>query len=220
MARNLRNCLKKGMRQCKMWERQKYLKRKKSGLRNYDFTIISSNCNGAFIYRDLDIPYLTPTVNLTIEMKDFVKMVRELRWYMQQEIVKSEENYEYPVGLLGDIRINFLHYESFEAGVQKWEERKRRINWDNLFFFGTARGYCTYDTIRDFDQLPYANKVIFTNRQYPEFRSAHYIKGFDKQEEIGILVEYKKQLLLRRYLDDFDYVDFLNKNKMYNETIL
>lgn len=214
MDRNLCNYLKKGMGQCRMWERQKYLKRRKAGLKNYDFTIISSNCNGAFVYHDLAMPYLTPTVNLTIGMNDFVKMVRNLRWYMRQEIVELEENYEYPAGLLDDIRINFLHYKSFEEGIRKWEERKRRINWNNLFIFGTARGDCTYDTIRNFDQLPYENKVIFTNRQYPEFQSAYYIRGFDKQKEIGILVEYKKQLLVRRYLDDFDYVDFLNRNKM------
>ncbi len=67
-----------------------------------------------------------------------------------------------------------------------------------------------YDTIRNFDKLPHKNKVIFTNVEYPEFQSAYYIRGFEEQSQLGVLVDYKKQFLLRRYLDDFDYVDFLN----------
>ena len=127
---------------------------------------------------------------------------------------KVEEKRIYPTGLLGDIEILFVHYKSYEEGKQIWEERKKRINWDNLFFVGIARGdLCTYDTIKRFDQLPYENKVIFTNKEYPEFKSAYCIKGFEKQKEVGILVDYKRQILKRRYLDDFDNVSFLNTGK-------
>lgn len=212
MAKKLNNYFVEVKRQYSIWEYKKYLERKRSRLKNYDFTLIASNCIGAFIYHDLAMPYLTPTVNLTIGMNEFVNMVRDLKRYMQSEIVELKGNYGYPVGLLGDIRINFLHYDSFEESVQRWEERKQRINWDNLFIIGAARGDFTYDTIREFDQLPYINKVIFVNHQYPEFQSAYYIKGFETQKEIGVLVEYKQQLLLRRYLDDFDYIKFLNKD--------
>lgn len=58
-----------------------------------------------------------------------------------------------------------------------------------------------------------SGKVIFTNKEYPEFKSAYCIKGFEKQKEVGILVDYKRQILKRRYLDDFDYVSFLNTGK-------
>lgn len=186
-----------------------YNMKKKFRLKNNNFSIITSNCNGSIMYHDLDMPYLTPTVNLTIGMNDFVKMAENLKWYMEQKMVELGE-YEYPAGLLGDIRINFVHYKSFEEALEKWERRRKRINWDSLFLVGTARGDCTYETIKNFDQLPYENKVIFTNIEYPEFQSAYYIKGFEDQEEIGVLVDYKKQFLKRRYLDDFDYVAFLN----------
>ena len=58
------------------WAR--YKKRKRSRLKNTDFTIISSNCGGMLIYYDMELPYLTPTVNLSIEMNDFVRMVENL----------------------------------------------------------------------------------------------------------------------------------------------
>ena len=72
------------------------------------------------MYYDLRLPYLTPTVNLTIDINDLIKMVSNLKWYMEQEIVEiKEENGEYPAGMCGDIRINFVHYDSFEEGVCK-----------------------------------------------------------------------------------------------------
>lgn len=191
-----------------------YKKLKCRRLKNRDFTIISSNCNGTFMYYDMKLPYLTPTVNLAMGMDDFVKMAENLPWYMEQHFteIKAEEG-SCPAGLLGGLRVNFVHYASFEEGVRKWEERKKRIRWDNLFIVGTEKDGCTYETIRRFDNLPYKNKVIFTHVNYPEFSSAYYIKGFEEKEELGVLTFYKKQLLKRRYLDDFDYVDFLNHPK-------
>lgn len=95
----------------------------------------------------------------------------------------------------------------------KWEERKQRINWENIFIVGSEKDGCTYETIRNFERLPFKNKVIFTHIQYPEFSSAFYIKGFDGQTELGVITNFKRQVLKRRYLDDFDYVACLNNMK-------
>lgn len=85
-----------------------------------DFTILASNCNGSFMYHDMGLPYLTPMVNLSMRMDDFVTMLENLRWYMNQDIVEIKENRKYPSGLLGgDITINFVHYNTFKEGVEK-----------------------------------------------------------------------------------------------------
>lgn len=187
-----------------------YKKRKNRRLKNRDVSIISSNCSGAFMYYDLGMRYLSPTVNLSIEMNDFVKMVKDLRWYMEQELVELNEKSECPMGMLGDVKIYFIHYDSFKDAKTKWEERKKRINWDNIFIVGSEKDQCTYDTIKNFEQLPYKNKVIFTHKEYPEFSSAYCIKGFEEKEELGVITNFKDQILKRRYLDDFNYVEFLN----------
>lgn len=192
-------------------EAMRYKNKKRRKLKNRDFTIIASNCNGTFMYYDMDLPYLSPTINLSIGMNDFVKMAGNLKWYMEQEIALSSGPEVYPIGMLVDIRIQFVHYETFEQAVQQWNERKKRINWDNLFFVGTEKDGCTYETLQKFDRLPYKNKVIFTKQEYPEIRSAHYMRGLEAEEEHGVLTNYKKQFRLRRYLDDFDYVSFLNQ---------
>jgi len=190
------------------WRLYKAGKRRR--LKNRDFTILSSNCNGTFMYYDMGLRYLTPTVNLSMSMDDFVKMAGNPKWYMEQEFTELEQENGYPTGQLGDIKIYFVHYKTFEEGVRKWEERKKRINWENLFLVGTEKDGCTYETLRRFEELPCKNKVIFTHVEYPEFPSACYIRGFEDRNELGVLTFPKKQLLKRRYLDDFDYVSFLN----------
>ena len=195
-------------------EMKLFRRRKRKRLYNKDFTILASDCNGTFMYHDMGLPFLSPTINLTIGMNDFVKMLENLEWYMQQDIVELKGDYKWPTGNLGDIRINFVHYESFDEGVSKWKQRKERINWDNLFIVGSEKDGCTYETIQRFERLPYENKVILTHVDYPEFKSAYYIKGFEDRDEMGTTINYKKQFFKRRYLDDFDYVTFLNHGVM------
>lgn len=193
-------------------EWKEFNEKKRLRLKNSDFSIIASNCCGTIMYHDLGLPFLSPTINLNIGMKAFVRMVENLPWYMEQEIVEVKEKSSCPIGMLGDVRIGFVHYDTFEEAVQKWEERKKRINWDNLFIVGTEKCGCDLKTVQKFDQLPYKNKVIFTHIEYPQIASAYYIKGFEEEDEMGVLTNYKDTPLKRRYLDDFDYVSFLNGN--------
>lgn len=191
------------------WRLYKEIKRKK--LKNTTPTIIASNCNGEFIYYDMRLKFLSPTINLSFDMNDYVKMLENLRWYMEQPILPyDDDRFEFPTGKLADIEIRFNHYDTFEEAVEKWEERKKRINWDNLFILGIDGDNCTYETMQRFDNLPYNNKVIFTHKPYPEIKSAYYIPGFEKEDGVGVILYFKKQFLVRRYLDDFDYISFLN----------
>lgn len=191
------------------WRLYKEIKR--FFLRNRNPSIIASNCNGEFIYYDMKLRFMSPTINLSFDMNDYVKLLENLEWYMDQNIEKYEdERFDYPTGMLGDIEIHFNHYKTFEEAVEKWEERKKRINWNNLFIIGIDGDNCTYESMCRFDALPYKNKVIFTHKPYPEIKSAFYIKGFEKESGVGVLLYFKKQFLIRRYLDDFDYISFLN----------
>lgn len=193
------------------WRLYKEIKRMK--LKNKSASIIASNCNGTFIYYDMKLKYLSPTINLSFDMNDFVKMLEDLKWYMNLDVVPYEDKrFDYPTGMIGDIEIKFNHYNSFDEAVNKWNERKERINYDNLFVLGVETDGCTYETLKKFDQLPYKNKVIFTHKSYPEFKSAYYIKGFEENNEVGVLINFKNQFFIRRYLDDFDYVSFLNND--------
>ena len=109
-------------------------------LKNSNFSVISSNCNGAFILHDLGQRFNSPTVNLFLYPKDFIKFVKNLKYYLSLDLkFIKEEGIEYPIGLLDDIKIYFMHYKSNEEAENKWNSRKERINYDNIFIMMTAR---------------------------------------------------------------------------------
>ena len=189
-----------------------YKNRKKRKLKNHDMTIISSNCNGEFICYDMGLKFMSPTINLSFDMNDYVKFLSNLKWYLEQEIIEyDDDRFDYPTGMLGDIEIRFNHYSTFDEAVSKWNERKKRVNWDNLYILGIDGDNCTYESMVKFDQLPFKNKVIFTHKPYPEIKSSFYIPGFEDNGSVGVLLYFKKQFFIRRYLDDFDYISFLNR---------
>lgn len=184
----------------------------KMRLKNKTPSIISSNCNGGIILHDLGLKFNTPTINLYYTAKDFLKFVKRLDYYLAIDLQDITGNNLYPIGKLDDIEIHFLHYNTFTEAKKKWNQRRIRVNKQNLFIMMTDRDGCTLADIMEFDSLPYSNKVIFTHKPYPSIKSAVYIHGFEKCDQVGILSDWKSSFIMRRYLDDFDYVSFLNNN--------
>ena len=105
-----------------------------------------------------------------------------------------------------------MHYRNSQEAQQKWLARSARINLDNLFIMMTdkddAQGIA-YEDLAAFDQLPFKNKVVFTRKPYPEFKSAFYIKGFEKQNQVGDLFTFSGWNGVK-YYDQFDYVAWFN----------
>ena len=194
-------------------ERKWYLSRKRRKLKNKAPSILSSNCNGAMILHDMGCRFNTPTVNLYMLPEDFLRFLENPRRYLtavpQQ---KQDKEHAFPVGTVEDITVYFMHYSSFEEARDKWVERSARVDMQQVFVMMTDQNGCTEEQIARFDALPYKNKVIFTHKPYPAYKSACYIKGFENQKEVGVLSDNKPGFWKRRWLDDFDYVRFLNGN--------
>lgn len=181
-------------------------------LDNRNFSLIASNCNGAIILHDLKLKFNSPFVNLWIKPKDFIKMLKNLKYYMDCELsFTNEEDIAYPIGIIDDIKIYFQHYKSEEEAKNKWNERRRRINYDNLFVLFTDRDGCTKQDLIDFDNLEYKNKAVFVHKPLPDIKSAIYIKGFEQNDSVGICMDYRGLFSLKRYYDDFDYVTWFNQ---------
>lgn len=192
-------------------EHKIYITIKRMRLKNKTMTVFSSNCNGAYMLHDLGCPFNSPTVNLFFLPDHFLKFVRSPEKYLSEELVEVKlAGMSYPVGQLDDILVFFMHYNSFDEAKEAWERRAKRVDLNNVYIVMTDKNGCTYDHIKQFEKLPYEHKVIFTHKRYKEFPSAYYISGFETENEVGILSDWKPQLLKRRWLDDFDYVRFFN----------
>ncbi|MBQ3285212.1 MAG: DUF1919 domain-containing protein [Ruminococcus sp.] len=188
-----------------------YLNNKRKRLIHQNPTIISNNCVGGVISHDLGQQFRSPTVNLFFKASDYLKFVSNLHYYLELEVVEIESELPYPVGMLGDIKVFFMHYRSFSEAKGKWDERKKRIDYNNIYLMMTEIEDCNEDIMKQFDELPYKNKVLFTHLNYPKLGCSQYIKGFENESEMGIITDPKPSFWQRRYIDDYDYVSFLNQ---------
>lgn len=173
-------------------------------------TLISSNCLGGFIYHWLGLRFQSPFINLFLSNEDFLYALENWGEFLSTELVEDQSGeYPYPVGLsLNGIKIHFMHYESFEIAKSKWEERTKRIDNNNLgILFSTWDG--NIDQLRRFENLPFKHKIVFVNKQMSKFPSARYLAGFSSSSKIRYLYG-TKGLIGKRYVDQFDYVDFIN----------
>lgn len=125
-------------------------------LTNHDFTLISSDCTGGMIYHDLKQKFLSPTINMYFDAKDYIKFIKNTKAYLDMPMVElKEESREegYPVALLKDIKLHLVHYISIEDAQKKWNERKQRINWDNCFYIMNDRNHCSLESMKDYDDF-------------------------------------------------------------------
>lgn len=199
-----------------MWEQEHkhvkkdYLTRYKGG----SPTIISCNCIGGILYHELNLQFCSPTINLYMNCEDFIKFCENLEYYLSLEIIEYTGPIErdYPLGMLGDILIYFVHYHSLEEAKEKWEIRKKRMDMDNIFIIATDRDGCNDALIKRFSELPYEKKKLFAHIPYKEFKDVVYIKGYENKQEIeGLMFKTKGGHYL---IDQFDWVEWLNMSKM------
>ena len=177
---------------------------------NQGMTVISANCVGAFILHDLHQPFNSPFVNLYLSPQDFLRYLQNMDFYLNQPLTFVQTEKNYPIGKLADLKIHFMHYHSEQEANEKWQLRTSRMNLDNLFIMMTDRDGVTEKDIQLFDQLPFKNKVIFTHKPCPAFKSAYYIKGFEKQNQVGDIFEFSSWNG-KKYYDQFNYVKWFNQ---------
>lgn len=179
---------------------------------NKNISIISNNCNGGVLAHDLNLGFNSPFVNLWIYPDEYLKLLKNLKYYMGCELqFISEEGIEYPIGILDDVRIYFQHYSSQEEARSAWERRKERINYDNLVVLFADRDGCTEKNILEFDGLQYDRKVVFTHKPYPNVNSAYFFKDFENNTEVGVLSQFKKGKIGVRYFDEYDFHSLIDR---------
>ena len=190
-----------------------FIQRKR--LKNHDITIISQNCLGGVIYHDLGLQFKSPTINLWIEEKDFFKFACHLKYYLSRELHFVQGIDETPTAYLDDVLIHFNHYSSEEEAASKWNERTKRVNYDNVFVLCSdrrTRGELpTEEDIALLKDVNVAGKCVFTNKKINGLEYLHRATPDVNENCVTkMMFEECKYLPLKKWQLYFDYVFWLN----------
>lgn len=183
-------------------------------LRNTEFCLISNNCFGSRIYKTLGREYNTPFAGLFLMPECFAKLVADFDTYMEKEIVFiTKSKYpphdepgrgadQYPLGLLGDLELHFMHYKSEQHAREAWERRKARIDRKHLYFILIANGPCDEKVMAQFAGENPSNKVCFHRQKNLKMPACVYIPS--EVEDMGNLYSQ-----YQRFVGRFDFSDWI-----------
>ena len=207
---------------------EKYIKSKVNSLfiNKDDFTIISNNCWGTFIYKKYAIPYQSPFVNLVVFAPDYIellenfsiKLLKKISFIKQCDSKYVEElkslgiyGSDYPIGILDNkYELHFIHYPSEEDAKYKWLRRVERINLNKIIFKFSDGDLFEDSMAKRFDDLNFKNKVCFVANKYDNLQSIVSLKKFVGQKRVRDEWKNSKK--------EFNVTNFIN-NIVINEDI-
>lgn len=180
-------------------------------LKNKNFSLLCSNCMGGLMYHELGIKFLSPTINIRINSPDFIKFVCNIHEYLDQELYFIDTNENYPVAKLGDVTIYFVHYKTREQAESKWQERKKRINWDNVWILTNDLDGVNEEDLTRLQSIQYAKGiVVFSSKKYDGFHSIRFIPSCAANGEMINTMKFNHARGRRVFELLFDYVGWLN----------
>lgn len=192
----------------------KYVFKLRKKLKNKSVTIISNNCIGGILYHDLGLKFNSPTINTLIYGDEFVEFVKNIKDYMNCELIYDQTSSQYPIGVLlptnkKSIHIHFLHNNTFEEAKTDWDRRKNRVNYNNMFVIYEHFNKFDNSIIEEFDKLNY-HKVVFTHKKFKNIKSAKYISACKKEKGFGTITKFKNKLSGKRNIYTYNIVKQLN----------
>lgn len=195
-------------------------RRKKLKIKN--LTIISNNCWAGIVSQYLGIKYYTPTIGLYFFSEEYIKFLERFDYYIKQklEIIDTKDSKYYDemikknhknaiVGKLDDVEIVFLHMKTGKEAIEKWNKRVKRINKGNIIFKFCEQNECSSEHIKRFENLPFKNKICFTTKEYPGYKSVIWFKDQFKNEEV--VRDYYES---HKYLNIIDYINNMEEEKL------
>ena len=190
--------------------------------KNLDFTLIARDCIGGILYHQLGLKFLSPTINLFFTPEDFNYFCLNLKEYIDGKLEEfKDDSIPYPVGLLTPktgqpIKVHFMHYKTFIEAKQKWNKRKERINWDNIFVVSS----CCYSTevetlndkiISDWNKIKYP-KVILVDKEYG-FDDEFVVEKNPRCKDFAwLLYAPSKTITWKRTFNKYNFIRFLNRS--------
>jgi uncharacterized protein (DUF1919 family) len=191
----------------------------RSKLKNKDFSIIGNNCFTGGIYHKFGLPYNTPTIWTYIYPQDYLRFLENLDWYLKQPLhFKKETDHEmahrfctqthktFPIGVLGDIEIHFMHYKTEQEALEKWTRRAKRINMNNLFVVFSDGDEFSEEYLERFEKMPISKKIFFSSKPRSKSKTTIFIR---ECQDSPVVYDMTKN---RKYEKYVDLIKWLNNN--------
>lgn len=198
-------------------------------LENTPFVIIADNCWGGSIYQWYERPYNTPFVGLAVYGDCYIKLLSNFDYYMSKNLVFQKTSkhpfsgrlLNYPVGLLDDVEIHFVHYKSLEEAREKWNRRRDRMlkesNKDNYFFKMCDEWQADHKLLKQFHQLPFKNKISFSHEDKEIVANYNHIKIKERHKRFKTTVPNGVKLFKVSFLY-FNLTEWLLSSKIRRTT--
>ena len=175
-------------------------------------TIISDDCWALQIYKYLKLPYSSPTIGLFWKYKDYLKLIQDPIGFLKYGVLTKDQDVnlftnQYAIGRLtykdDTLFPVFNHSIGFDLTYAKWQRRKNRSNFNNIFIKMSHTIYsrdfnCNVDFDEQFiafDKCNYPKFIINaqsdTDKSY--FRPKFYVKN---------CLKYKNHIPLDSYIRD------------------
>jgi len=216
------------LRKIRVFQKKEIVKKEQELLKNKDFVIISDNCWGGAVYQWYDRPYNSPFVGLGIYGECYIKLLSNFDYYMNLELKfkpqeESIHSYQfktsfYPMGVLEDVEIHFVHYKTSKEAKEKWTKRKNRMleiqDKDNYFFKICDDWKANDEQINAFHNLPFKNKVSFVPNNKKTIDSPFQIAVYERHKKNKISVPNGLGLFKITFLY-FNLTEWLISSKIY-----
>lgn len=148
---------------------------------------------------------------MMIVNRDFYKLALNLDHYMSLSPTPYTDPAfpSVPSARLGDIVLHFTHYRSSEEGIAAWNQRKQRIDYDNLYVIFHDMDLAE-EEIKELKNVRCKKIVVMTSKDYG-YDHCLYIPAFEGQEHVGNLLgkTLSGKWLFEKY---FDFVGWVNSD--------
>lgn len=193
----------------------RYKQRKR--LKNKHFTLLTGNCVGGYLYHELGLPFRSPTINMMILNQDFKKFILNLDHYLSLVPTPCvDQRYpNVPSASLDDIILHFTHYSSSSEGIDAWEKRKQRIDFNNIYVIISDIDL-TDDDIHELKNAKCKKLVVMTARNL-ELDYCLYLPVFKEKKHVGELLgkTISGKWKFEQYFDFVGWVNSENPKAQY-----
>lgn len=127
-------------------------------------TILANNCWGGITYNRLGLEFHSPLINMFLKDEDYLKFLQRPWYYTGKELefdheeLNNDTKKNFPVMRVDDVLFYCNHYENAEEAKTAWENRRKKINWNNVFVMMFTKDKAVAEK---FTKLPYDKKVCF-----------------------------------------------------------